>query len=65
MNIFVFHASMVNGIEITDKKNIDAGTYNRDQTNYDSLVKDLYENHDPITLDATYSIFLQMIKPDC
>ena len=38
-------------------KNVDTGTYNRNQAGYDQLVKDLYENHDPITLDATYSNF--------
>jgi 2-polyprenyl-3-methyl-5-hydroxy-6-metoxy-1,4-benzoquinol methylase len=39
------------------QKKIDTGSYNRDQAAYDALVKELYETHDPITLDATYANF--------
>ena len=39
------------------KKDVDAGTYNRDQDRYKSLVEELYASYPPITLDATYANF--------
>ena len=39
------------------QKKVDTGSYNRDQAEYDALVKELYNTHEPITLDATYANF--------